>query len=109
VGGTVPVKRPGHARRSGPYTNRCVHRCSSVKRLEQTAATLRASVKRRLALWAAVLAGSLVVPAVIGAQASPAADPDWLATVNYWRAAAGVPAVSDQSAWDNCARSIPIA
>jgi hypothetical protein len=51
-------------------------------------------------LWAAVVIGGLGGLASTGAQASSAAEPDWLTTVNYWRQAAGVPPVTDQPAWD---------
>lgn len=64
------------------------------------AGTWRLPINRRLALWAAVLIGSLGVLASVGAQASRAADPDWLTTINYLRQAAGVPPVTDQPAWD---------
>lgn len=33
-------------------------------------------------------------------QVSGTATPDWLSTINYWRQAAGLAAVSDQPAWD---------
>jgi hypothetical protein len=34
------------------------------------------------------------------APASSSSTPDWVSTINYWRQAAGLTAVSDQPAWD---------
>lgn len=46
-----------------------------------------------------------LTPAVSGDETSSRAqasssDPDWLSAINYWRQAAGLAAVTDQSAWD---------
>lgn len=71
-----------------------------MERGENAAGRWRLPINRRLVLWAAVLIGSLGVLASIGVQASSAADPDWLTTINYWRQAAGLPPVTDQPAWD---------
>jgi hypothetical protein len=60
---------------------------------------------RRTAVVAAVvvtaglaMASQFVPPA--RAATSAAGEPAWLATINYWRAATGLPPVTDNPAWD---------
>jgi hypothetical protein len=57
---------------------------------------------RRTAVLAAVVvtAGLAIASQCVGPARAATSVPAWLATINYWRAATGLPPVTDNPAWD---------